>query len=722
MFTLRGVPGRAALRKNAKKAVKKLKEEEEQQHLLDVKQVNQSKITSEPSSVSDTSSSHENGTNSYRAPEPLLKLISSKMKTPQKCECIMHMAPSVVGWVIGKGGQRIRDLMVESGAKVWIDQDSMGPNEARIVYVSGGKANVDCAVRMVKDLVAKAPIGSGIGSTMTPKEISKTNGHIQTQYETRTPSLPLRENHESHQSSHIMPISIAPARTSLRTEKTDDSNPQLVAESVPSCSHAVIHEKSNRTTKVITCEPMFVALLIGRRGWTVKHIQDASGARVDIDQTVTPRKITISGDEKSVKSASKLVKDVLSYPHAQLHYGEKDDGIISESGDHPLLDLQLIFKDRKQSDADATEDSDSNGFKLEQAMRQQTLDDDSNISLSFPKSDEPFSAPSVSSKELPVSSNDESMLLNMNLGYLDSSHHDSMSVDESLNPLHQGKQTQLDGSNNHVYKDHNHFHIPINGVRDSLHNRNMVISSTQQQGIDTSEPRDNKMEAPQLYFGSINQSFGQKQDFSKAHLTQDSVPLRDDLYVQHSNMYLNPMPHSHQFPIVNDDKQSHIQGTTLLSSNTNSDWVPGNFGLDPIVPTQNNAEIPAQTLIGGVSNETTTMFLPPPGMLTKNSADITNPFQRRNQNHHDSAMVDMLASSSIMENDRFNGISHTPDILGWGRNGSSIPGWGNEEHRRNGLFNNGSTGLWGGVSLTDDKNISHRSGDSRGGYTAPQSR
>ena len=49
----------------------------------------------------------------------------------------------------------------------------------------------------------------------------------------------------------------------------------------------------------------------------MKHIQDATGARVDIDQTVSPRKIVVSSsDEAAVKSAVRMVRDVLNYPHA----------------------------------------------------------------------------------------------------------------------------------------------------------------------------------------------------------------------------------------------------------------------------------------------------------------------------------------------------------------------------------------------------------------------
>ena len=61
-----------------------------------------------------------------------------------------------------------------------------------------------------------------------------------------------------------------------------------------------------------------MALLIGRRGWTVKNIQTESGANLRIDQSVDPPKIIISGSTVDVHKAEHMVRDVLKYPQAQL--------------------------------------------------------------------------------------------------------------------------------------------------------------------------------------------------------------------------------------------------------------------------------------------------------------------------------------------------------------------------------------------------------------------
>jgi far upstream element-binding protein len=197
----------ATVRKNAKKALRRLKDQKSGQ------------------------------------PQPRLKVISTMTKSPTTRETVMEMDPSIVGFVIGKGGQKIRDLMDESGAKVWIDQESMGMHEPRIVYVSGAKKAVDIAVKMIQGMVKDADnpgsVSASVAESAEPRLIEQ----------------------EERQSSGPVDVPIPPGW--IRTE--------------------------------IPCEPRFVPLLIGRRGWTIKHIQDSSGAKVDIDQSVTPRIVSVVG-------------------------------------------------------------------------------------------------------------------------------------------------------------------------------------------------------------------------------------------------------------------------------------------------------------------------------------------------------------------------------------------------------------------------------------------
>lgn len=380
---MKGVPGRAALRKNAKKAVKRIKEERAASAVKQVQTQTHTHVENAHSAEVGGTGADNRGYFGYRAPEPLLKVVSknNRVTTPgqtPRYECVMHMAPSVVGWVIGKGGQRIRDLMEDSGAKVWIDQDSMGPNDMRVVYVSGNKKSIDSAVTMVKDLVAKAPVGGTTHSTGVPTSVHSMNDtssvtstrssltstpvSIVQNFTQQVPPMaekpsfsPTKKTEHTHE-EHRLPkasketLSSKP-NPSLATNPTISKVPvdQLppaqmplppgilsgVDLAMPNSSHMNLKEEEPKPTRAVhelTCEPRFVALLIGRRGWTVKQIQDTSGARVDIDQTVNPRRIIISGEVDQVQHAVNLVRGVLSYPHAKQHYstavdiGESDNG------------------------------------------------------------------------------------------------------------------------------------------------------------------------------------------------------------------------------------------------------------------------------------------------------------------------------------------------------------------------------------------------------------
>eukprot|EP00934_Nitzschia_sp_Nitz4_P006143 Nitzschia sp. Nitz4//scaffold273_size25297//16228//20551//NITZ4_008320-RA/size25297-snap-gene-0.5-mRNA-1//1//CDS//3329545259//6133//frame0 len=288
LLELKGVPGRAALRKNAKKALKRL------QCPTQPSSSNAAKADAPPLDVP------MEGTNpptllsdTMKHPKDdlvdLLRIVSHEFipgKQPNHSECVLQMSPVVVGWVIGKGGQRIRDLMEESGAKIWIDQETPNPEEQRLVYISGDRQCVDKGIEMVYDVVSRAPLEGPKPSAKGPTPPQETS------IAKKECPLPMSETQ----------LLGGPCLPNASTDVGDDSEVQ-----------------------VLTCEPRYVPLLIGKRGWAIKDIQDKSGARVDIDQTVNPRQIRISGSPECVAKAIPMVRSVLSYPHAQPQPSQTDE-------------------------------------------------------------------------------------------------------------------------------------------------------------------------------------------------------------------------------------------------------------------------------------------------------------------------------------------------------------------------------------------------------------
>lgn len=150
---------------------------------------------------------------------------------------VMDISPSVVGWIIGRSGIRIKEIQSQTGCKMWVDQDV--PNDQpRKIYFHGSKQSIESAVNRVNELVQAAPI--------------------------------LSSNHVS--------------------------------------------SGKGLTSVIVDCPVSLVGLLIGKRGWTIKKIQQASNAQISINQSVReglPRKIIVSGDEASVSTALRLITEVL---------------------------------------------------------------------------------------------------------------------------------------------------------------------------------------------------------------------------------------------------------------------------------------------------------------------------------------------------------------------------------------------------------------------------
>lgn len=401
---LKGVPGLGAARKTARKALKRIKEANEAfvpppETVEPVKPQVKSGVISEPQFVKEakaaakalaakqaTSGTGASGSananmgqivliHNPTTHEPLLKVVSrtqslggattkgtgpNAVPVAARAECVMHISPAVVGWVIGKGGSRIRDMMEESGAKVWIDQESMAAKDLRVVYVSGKRSAVDTAVRMVKDLVSKAPAAASVATatSATPVPVAPTPP-LKTS--SVPPSLSATPEPASFAAAMVFgatsgtstPVVLTPPGPTpvppkkqppvssqgwalpapspiLSATPPPQAVPQIVKESSPPTSMVNAGGASLFSQMISTefrCDPRFVALLIGRRGWTVKNIQVESGANLRIDQSVDPPKIIISGNAEDVQKAEQMVRDVLKYPHAR----EPSDDILVDN-------------------------------------------------------------------------------------------------------------------------------------------------------------------------------------------------------------------------------------------------------------------------------------------------------------------------------------------------------------------------------------------------------
>ncbi len=372
---LRGVPGLGAARKTAKKALKRIKEakepalfEEDEPPFLNKTGVtvvenerksakNANKSASQGHSVRAKHATSTPGTNSTSASsnvqqEPLLRVVS---RTPSNTassstrggtsnpasaasargECVMHMSPLLVGWVIGKGGQRIRDMMEESGAKIWIDQESMSADAARVVYVSGKRSSVDSAVRMVKDLVAKAPIAGNTNTAQTPPPNKLNTASDEIAAATPTQKTDSAEEPPSFAAAIASaPSTSVPAPkptvtqdapvskrgwAASETQNTAVTHIQSPTITIPSQSNtpiqapaaaSIMPQLSDNVRKEFTCHANLLSQLIA--AGIINLIQAESRASVLVDQSGVSPKIIIHGQSVNVNKAEQFLRNAIN--------------------------------------------------------------------------------------------------------------------------------------------------------------------------------------------------------------------------------------------------------------------------------------------------------------------------------------------------------------------------------------------------------------------------
>ena len=63
-----------------------------------------------------------------------------------------------------------------------------------------------------------------------------------------------------------------------------------------------------QSTQTIPCPKSMVGRVIGKGGETIKALQQFTGAMIQIDQSQDPTRVTVAGDNYSVKMASSMCR------------------------------------------------------------------------------------------------------------------------------------------------------------------------------------------------------------------------------------------------------------------------------------------------------------------------------------------------------------------------------------------------------------------------------
>lgn len=177
---------------------------------------------------------------------------------------IMECEKPLVGRIIGSGGATIRDIQTRCGAKVQIHQD-MPEGVPRKIEITGNTNSVDQAALLIQFVMENGPPGPGGLPTFGPGNALIMPG----------------------MGGGLMPVSMGAGGL------------PVVAGSSPG-------------SQVLEVQKSFVGKIIGRGGETIKMIQDTSGARVQIEQSVEPCRVNITGQPQSVTMAMQFVQEIMA--------------------------------------------------------------------------------------------------------------------------------------------------------------------------------------------------------------------------------------------------------------------------------------------------------------------------------------------------------------------------------------------------------------------------
>eukprot|EP00930_Biecheleria_cincta_P100891 TRINITY_DN9251_c0_g1_i1.p1 TRINITY_DN9251_c0_g1~~TRINITY_DN9251_c0_g1_i1.p1 ORF type:complete len:852 (+),score=136.98 TRINITY_DN9251_c0_g1_i1:56-2557(+) len=216
---------------------------------------------------------------------------------PQKVDDYMQVQPSMIGRIIGKGGETITKLQQNSGAKIKIIKTE------NTVHISGSREMVEDAKRLISDIInqeddsaqqaPKFEESVAVPGKMAGRIIGKGGEKIKQLQRQSGAKIDMTRDQPGvvRLSGSVDAIVLA----------------KLLIDEVIEGGDAVDGEASIEKTMQIPSD--MVEKVVGEGGEGVKKIEGESGAEVAVDTKDKSFKLHLSGPSNSVKKAQSLILD-----------------------------------------------------------------------------------------------------------------------------------------------------------------------------------------------------------------------------------------------------------------------------------------------------------------------------------------------------------------------------------------------------------------------------
>jgi len=288
----------------------------------------------------------------------------------------MRVPHELIGMLIGKGGETIKDLKKESGARIDISKEPLdGSPDDRLVHISGPPECVDFAKKMIEEMLSRARERQGGPSSLEDGRERSRSRERPVRARSRSPDVRGGSRPNTMLVANELigmligksgdTIKMISKESGARIEICKDAgiekeekrpvyisgNPECVDRAKQMISETLgrsrekRHEedRDGRSTwsgsgpKVIHVAPELVGILIGKGGETIKALSQDTGARIEIskeDRGDNDRAVTISGKPEDIEKASAAIDVVLGDARARVgrnrrHHDEADEHALA---------------------------------------------------------------------------------------------------------------------------------------------------------------------------------------------------------------------------------------------------------------------------------------------------------------------------------------------------------------------------------------------------------
>lgn len=218
---------------------------------------------------------------------------------------------NVIGKIIGRGGEMIRELQSKSQAKIQVDHSGAGGIDAnmRQVTLTGTDISVLKADEMINFLIANPAMDAMAAIAMLIRD--KTSAGATWGSGSPYPNMPNNGVGMQGRDGYGNGTMGAPVN---QGNSYDGHNGQQQQ------SNGYGYGMEN---EIFPCAKMYMGRVIGQKGVTINDLQKRSGCDIQINQDVQPGhdcEITIKGPRQGVESAKQMLTDIIqmgpNHPYA----------------------------------------------------------------------------------------------------------------------------------------------------------------------------------------------------------------------------------------------------------------------------------------------------------------------------------------------------------------------------------------------------------------------